>query len=200
MDSQQDDLDELVVAAQAGQTAAFGELWRRLSPRVAGYLRARGVADADDVTSEVFLAVFTRFPRFHGDGAALRSFVFTVAHHRAVDAVRRNRRHQPEVPYEEEAHDDRTVGSAEDEALQTLAADRARALLALLPPAQQEVLALRILGELTVTEVSELTGRSTGAVKQLQRRGLTALQRHVSITEARVPVPRSAPRSMAQTS
>jgi len=51
-------LDALVLDARAGSGAAFTDLWRRLSPVVAGYVRGRGVRDAEDVTSDVFLAAF----------------------------------------------------------------------------------------------------------------------------------------------
>lgn len=58
------------------------------SPAFAGYLRCRGPGEADDVTSEVFVAVFRQLPAFRGDTSAFRSWVFTIAHHRAVDATR----------------------------------------------------------------------------------------------------------------
>ena len=68
-----DDVDLLVGAARAGGAWAFGRLWERFSPVVHGYLRARGVRDPEDVTSEVFLAAFRRVGDFEGDGRAFRA-------------------------------------------------------------------------------------------------------------------------------
>ena len=89
-----DDLDALVDAARAGGGWAFGRLWEQLAPSVAAYLRRRGVQDADDVTSEVFLAAFLGIARFRGDGPAFRAWLFTIAHHKGVDAVRRPARRE----------------------------------------------------------------------------------------------------------
>ena len=53
-------LDDVLPAAQAGQPWALRVLYDELAPRVHGYLRSRGAAEAEDLTSEVFLAVFPR--------------------------------------------------------------------------------------------------------------------------------------------
>ena len=53
---------------------------------------------------------------------------------------------------------------------------RVRQVLAGLPDDQREVLLMRIVGDLTVDQVATVMGRSAGAVKQLQRRGLLELR------------------------
>jgi RNA polymerase sigma-70 factor (ECF subfamily) len=60
-----------------------------------------------------------------------------------------------------------------------------RALCAELPPAQRDVLLLRLVGRLTVDEVARVVGRSRGAVKALQRRGLAAVAQSVEQEGAR---------------
>ena len=52
-------------------------------------------------------------------------------------------------------------------------------LLRELPADQRDVLALRVIADLSVDAVAEIIGRSPGAVKQLQRRGLLGLRRLV---------------------
>lgn len=169
-------LDDVLPAAQAGQAWALRIVHEALAPKVAAYLRARGAAEPDDLTSEVFLTVFAKLPTVSGGAAGLRTFTFSVAHARLVDDLRRRSRREPVVPYDP-ASDDRAAGSAEDDALSALGTERVRRLLATLVPDQRDVLVLRILGELTVEQVAEALGKSTGAVKQLQRRGLLALRR-----------------------
>jgi len=183
-----DDLDGLVDAARAGGDWAFARLWQELSPAVAGYLRARGVAEADDVTSEVFLAAFQGITTFDGNGARFRSWLFTIAHHRGVDSLRRQTRLVREVEYAED-DDQRTVSSAEDTAMINVRAAETRALLSRLTPEQREVVVLRFVADLSLEEVAEITGRRLGAVKQLQRRGIAGLRRHLDGLISPMPVP-----------
>jgi RNA polymerase sigma factor (sigma-70 family) len=88
MEGKMKDLDSWVQAARVGGEWAFSLLWEDLSGPVAGYLRARGVHDVEDVTSEVFLAAFKGIRGFQGNGDSFRSWLFTIAHHRSVDAIR----------------------------------------------------------------------------------------------------------------
>jgi RNA polymerase sigma factor (sigma-70 family) len=171
--------DEVLAAAQTGEAWAFRVLWESLSPAVAGYLRAKGATDPDDLTSEVFLAAFTQLASFSGDDAALRGYVFTIARRRLVDDLRRRSRRGPQVEWTEET-DQRRTGSAEDVALDSLGSTRTRELLDSLAPDQRDVLVLRIFGDLTVEQVAEALGKRPGAVKALQRRGLEALRKKVS--------------------
>ena len=169
---------DLVVGARAGQPWALTEIWARHAAAVAGYLRGRGVIEPDDVTSDVFLAVFERIGSFHGDDEDLRAFVFTVAHHRAVDHLRRRARRGVAAPYEAEA-DPRTTASAETEALARLGDARVHELLATLSPDQRDVILLRVLGDLTLEQTAQVVGKRVGAVKALQHRALAALRRVV---------------------
>jgi RNA polymerase sigma-70 factor (ECF subfamily) len=187
--------DALVASARAGGTWAFGQLWLLLAPVVAAYLRARGVSEPDDVTSEVFLAAFARIGDFSGGGAQFRRYVFTLAHHKSVDDVRRRfgpaARRSVEIS---EAVDPRRDLSAEDQALAGVDPELT-ALLAALPEAQRDVLLLRVVAGLDVAEVAELLGRSEGAVKQLQHRALTTLRQRLpaqtgrALTVTGSPVP-----------
>jgi RNA polymerase sigma factor (sigma-70 family) len=168
-----DDIDLLVDVARAGGGWAFERLWTSLSPQVAGYLRSRGVPEPDDVTSEVFLAAFRSMDRFTGDGRAFRTWLFTIAHHKGVDAFRSAPRDRPT----KDVDDGRTWPSAEDVALDALAAEDVVALLARLSDDQRAVLLLRVVGELTLAEVALALNKPVGAVKSLQHRGLARLRK-----------------------
>ncbi len=171
-------LEDVLPAAQAGQAWALRTVYDQLAPRVLAYLRTRGASEPEDLTSEVFLTVFPRLPTITGGAAGLRTFTFSVAHARLVDDLRKRGRREPTVPYEP-TEDPRTTPSSEDTALLGLQTDRVRRLLAVLGPDQRDVLVLRVLGDLTVEQVAEALGKSEGAVKQLQRRGLIALRREL---------------------
>lgn len=170
--------EEILAAAQAGDPAAFRAVYQELSPVVFGYLTAKGTADPEAVTSDVFLAVLPRLRELVGGVAGLRTFVMSVAHARMVDEARRRRRQPPRHEYDA-AGDPRVTPSAEQEAMDAIGASGIARMLQELPTDQRDVLALRIVADLSVEAVARIIGRSPGAVKQLQRRGLLALRRIV---------------------
>lgn len=167
--------DEVVAAAQTGDTDAFTVIYRNLSGSVCGYLRAKGVLDPEAVTSDVFLGVLPRLRNVTGGAAGLRKLVFSIAHARMVDEHRERARRPLHTDYEP-AEDDRVVDSAEDDAHVGLGTARVVEILSLLPPDQRDVLSLRVVADLTIDQVAEIMGRSSGAVKQLQRRGLVTIR------------------------
>jgi RNA polymerase sigma-70 factor (ECF subfamily) len=171
--------DELVTAAQSGDPAALTAVYRGLAPAVLGYLRSKGIADAEAATSDVFLAVFGQLRGLHGGAAGLRKLVFSIAHARMVDEHRARKRRPATISWAAET-DPRQAPSAEHEAEQNASTARVMALLDRLPPDQREVLVLRIVADLTVDQVAEIMGRSSGAIKQLQRRGMLTVRAIVS--------------------
>ena len=176
-------LDDVLPAAQAGEAWALRRVYEALAPAVHGYLRARGAEDPEDLTSEVFVTVLPRLGAVTGGAAGLRTFTFSVAHARLVDDLRRRSRRQPTKEYDVTT-DPRVTPSAEEEALVGLQGERILALLHTLRPDQRDVLTMRILGDLTVEQVATALGRSEGAVKQLQRRGLLALRAQLESSDA----------------
>lgn len=166
---------DIVRGAVAGEPEAFRQVYEALAPRVLGYLRSRGVEDAEGMVSEVFLAVHPRLPGLSGGSAGLRTLVFSVAHARVVDDARRRARRPVSFSYDPE-YDDRVTGSAEQIAVDSLEAERAVALMQMLNEDQRAVVTLRIIGDLSLEQTAEVTGKTVASVKQLQRRGLARLR------------------------
>ena len=171
--------DEVLAAAQIGDATAFRTIYDELAPVVMGYLIAKGVADPEAVASDVFLAVLPRLHDLTGGVPGLRTFVMSVAHARMVDETRRRRRQPPSYEYDP-AGDPRVTVSAEHEAIESIATAGIVELLRELPADQREVLALRVIADLSIDDVADIIRRSPGAVKQLQRRGLIGLRRVVA--------------------
>lgn len=174
-----DAFEAVLLAAQSGAQWACTNLWVDHAPAVVAFLRARGSHEPEDLTSEVFLAVFDGLDRFRGDAAAFRTFVFTIAYRRLVDELRRRAKRGHHVEWDDEL-DQRRSPSAEQAAIQQLADASTRALLDGLPPDQRDVMVLRIIGDLTVDQVAEVLGKRQGAVKALQRRALESLRKKFS--------------------
>jgi RNA polymerase sigma-70 factor (ECF subfamily) len=169
-----DDLQSVIDAARRGDPAAWERLYRSLAGPVAGYLRMQGAAEPDDITSEVFIAVFRNIRDFSGTAAQFRGWVFVIAHRRLLDE-RRRRARRDEEPIDVTAA--RSAGDAEEDALRVLGTERVEALCARLAPDQRDVLLLRVVADLSVDQVAGVLGKSPGAIKALQRRAIGALGR-----------------------
>jgi RNA polymerase sigma-70 factor (ECF subfamily) len=174
---------ETVAAAGRGDERAFSSLWRWLHPSLARYLQVVAPWEWEDLASEVWYSVARDLRSFTGDERAFRAWAFTIARHRVIDAARRRSRRVDTLPIID-------VDRASDGDASTLATHQAElaealAVLRSLPPAQADVLALRVIGGLTVTETAEALGKSEGAVRVLAHRGLRQLaERSVAGAEA----------------
>jgi RNA polymerase sigma-70 factor (ECF subfamily) len=87
--------EDLLARFRAGQTEAFGMLLRRYERELYGYLR-RYLGDgnlADDVFQNTFLQLYTKINQYE-PGRPVRPWLYTIATHQAIDALRRNGRHQ----------------------------------------------------------------------------------------------------------
>lgn len=173
--------DDVLQEAIAGSEWAWIALYRRLHPSVAGYLRARGAAEPEDLTGEVFLQVIRSLPRFSGDAAGFRSWVFVIAHNKLND----DRRHRLRFPTDPvPSFDESQPGpvNVEMEALGNVGAVHLRRAISKLTPDQADVLLLRIFGGLSLKEVAAALHKRLTAVKALQHRGLAALRKELAPT------------------
>ncbi|MGH8915146.1 MAG: RNA polymerase sigma factor [Acidimicrobiia bacterium] len=169
-----DDFDRLLRLARFGNTWAWSQLYAELARPVLGYLRVHGAAEPEDLLSEVFLHIVRGLDTFEGDSRQFRSWVFTIAHRRLIDERRARGKRPVELRENVEPSD-----AAEDPAtkvIDRLTDEGIIGLLESLSPEQREVLLLRLLAGLTIDEIATAVGKTPGAVKALQRRGLLALQ------------------------
>jgi RNA polymerase sigma-70 factor, ECF subfamily len=171
---------DILDAARAGAPWAFERLYADLAPVVAGYLRVQRALEPEDLTSEVFLGVFRGLGTFDGTEQQFRSWVFTIAHRRLQDERRRLARQPLMADAETETTTALQAGDVEREALEALGQQWVIGLCGRLSADQRTVLLLRVVADLTVEEVARITGKSVGAVKALQRRGLDALRKKLA--------------------
>lgn len=167
-------------AARTGDAVAWSRLYHELAPLVIGYLRAQHLAEAEDVAGDVMLEVVRDLHRFSGDAANLRSWVLSIAHHRLIDARRREARRPPDAQPPEGLPEPWARDDPEGEALARVGFGRLEPALADLTEDQRTVLLLRVIGDLSIAEVARITGRRTGAVKQMQRRATESLRRNLA--------------------
>mgnify|MGYP001821161582 CR=1 FL=1 len=173
--------DSVLAGAREGAEWAWTRLYRDVAGPVLGYLQVRGAVDPEGLLGETFLRVARSLRTFEGDERQFRSWVFVIAH-RLLQDERRARRRRPEDPdpaagADRSAADDVAAAVMERAGIETVVR-----LLDTLTPEQRDVLALRIIGGLTVSETAEAIGKRPGAVKALQRRGLAAIRREIERT------------------
>jgi RNA polymerase sigma factor (sigma-70 family) len=172
-------MDAVLSAARSGGEWAWELIYGDVAPSVLGYLRAKGVADSDDVLGEVFLQAVRNLGSFDGDYRGFRAWLLTIAHRRMVDDYRRRAtRPRPAPNAELEAR--APIGDLEDESLHRIQARSAVAAIRTLRPAQRDVLLLRLVADLSVQATASVLGKRPEAIKALQRRGLATLHEEFS--------------------
>ncbi len=159
--------------ARSGDEDAWRSIYRDLSGPVTGYLAGLGVSDAEDLAGEVFLQVARDIYKFEGDESSFRSWVFVIAHRRAID-WRRALRRRPATS--DQPLPELAGGDVEAEAMERVGTDRLVGLLDRLSEDQRDVIALRVIGDLSLEETATVVRKSVGAVKALQHRALRAMR------------------------
>jgi len=172
--------ENVLRAARRGDEAAWTQIYLELIPVLTGYLRGQGCTASDDVASETLFQVVRDLHRFDGDEAAFRSWVFTIAHHRMVDASRHRAARPADVVEPEQLERIGRAVSIEDEAIAQLGSSELEHLLRATTQEQRDVLLLRYVADLTLREAAEVLGKEYNAVKALHRRALSALRAHVA--------------------
>ena len=170
------DIDSLLGRVARGDSAAFESLYDELSSAVFGLARrvVRDPARAEDVTQEVFLEVWRKAARFDSDRGKARTWVMTIAHRRAVDAVRRSesqRRQDHHGAPDEVEHDQ--LGDA---LIQTEEHGAVRGCLETLTELQLELVRLAYFNGYTYNEVAVLLDKPLPTVKTRMRDGLIRLR------------------------
>ena len=172
-----------IEAAKNGVESAWAEIYAELAGPVVGYLRSRGARDPEDLSSEVFYQVARDIHRFDGDESKFRSWVFVIAHRRLIDQRRALGRRPDRV--DEPVEDlDAPTGDVEDEVMEHVGTQQVWEVFRTLTVDQQQVLALRIVADLTLEETATAMGKRVGAIKALQHRALASVR--TMIEEGRV--------------
>lgn len=174
------DLDdnELIKLAKNGQADAYGELYERHVSAVYRFLYARldNRMDAEDFTEEVFLRAWNSLSSYNERGIPFVAYLLIVARNVLIDHYRRNGRSPQHVPIEDIQLSDPEPEPGEVMTIK-IKHDELRQVLEQLREDYQEVLILRFLNDLSPHETAQVMNRSTGAVRVLQHRAISALRK-----------------------
>jgi len=180
--------EDLLIRFRRGQREAFGQLVRRYERELYGYLR-RYLGDsnlADDVFQNTFLQLYTKIGQYEA-GRPVRPWLYTIATHQAIDALRRNSRHQAlSLDQQREELRDGDVhnllsllesrqGSPVDHAHGEERRQLVRASVERLPDFLRQVVVLAYYQGLKYREIADIVGIPVGTVKSRLHAALVKL-------------------------
>jgi RNA polymerase sigma-70 factor (ECF subfamily) len=166
----------LVELARTGDADAFGMLYDHYQSSVYRFLfyRTRSSQVAEDLTSETFFRALRSMSNFRWQGKDFGAWLMTIARNLATDHFKAGRTRLEQTTEDMGAHDDATEGP-EAAVLAGLTNEILLTALKSLPDEQRDCLIMRFLQGLSIAETAAVLGRSDGAIKQLQLRGVRNL-------------------------
>jgi len=172
--------DPAMFQRESYENRDFSELYDEYFDRINRYLRSRvhNMWDADDLTTVVFMKALEKFHQYDRRNL-FASWIFRIAHNTFIDYLRKVKEY-PMEPGEwmngsHEDHDDTwqpEKNLLNDEQIQFL-----HKKLEQLTQDQRDVLSLRYFGDLKISQVAEVLGKTESSVKMISHRGLRQLQK-----------------------
>ena len=154
--------------------AAFAALFRHFAPKVKAFLMKGGTdqALAEECTQEVMATLWQKAHLFDPARASVATWIYTIARNKRIDAIRRQRRPEPEdLPWGPEEEPDQA-----DVVILQQESDRLAKAIAELPEKQRQLIERAYFGELSHSEIAEETGLPLGTIKSRIRLALDRLR------------------------
>lgn len=154
--------------------AHFAQLFHHFAPRVKAFLMKSG-ADAtlaEECAQEVMATVWQKAHLFDPTRASAATWIFTIARNRKIDALRKQKRPEPEdLPWGPDHEPDQADALALQQETEQLGA-----AIAALPDKQKELIEKAYFGDLSHSEIAEITGLPLGTIKSRIRLALDRLR------------------------
>ena len=153
---------------------AFAELFAHFAPRVKAFLMKSGASPsmAEECTQEVMATLWHKAHLFDPSRASVATWIFTIARNKKIDALRKQRRPEPEnLEWGPEAEPE----AADILVLQQESQQLTQAMTAL-PSQQRELIEKAYFGDLSHSEIAAETGLPLGTIKSRLRLALSKLR------------------------
>jgi RNA polymerase sigma-70 factor (ECF subfamily) len=158
--------------------AAFAQLFRHFAPRVKGFLMksGAGAALAEECAQDVMATLWQKAHLFDPARASVATWVFTIARNKRIDALRKDRRAEPEeLDWGPEPEPDQAEAMEAQEETERLG----RAMAAL-PEKQRALIERAFYGDLSHSEIAAETGLPLGTIKSRIRLALDKLRQQMT--------------------
>jgi len=134
-------------------------------------------AAAEDVVQEAFLALWRQTESYQPGRSALRTWLLSIVHHRAVDRLRHvSAREVPDAVLEGMPERADESVNVEEQVRLSLEGGRVRAALGALPPEQNQAIQLAYFGGLSQSEIAQRLEVPLGTIKSRLRLGLQKMK------------------------
>lgn len=170
----EEDLKRLVMRARSGDRRAYGKIFKSCHEEIFDYVARRvgNPADAEDLTMQVFAKGLKAVSGYEDRGYSVRAWLYRIAHNAVVDHFRRQRQSVeldglPELA----AETDVEAMVSEKSELAGLYGE-----IVGLPKAQAEVIVLRFIEDLSVSETAMVLAKKEVTVRALQFKGIKNLR------------------------
>jgi RNA polymerase sigma-70 factor (ECF subfamily) len=174
-----DDADRSVLTRVAdGELDALDELYDRYKTMAysIAYRITNDATLAEDVVQDAFLGAWRNAARYVEGRGSVKTWLLSIVHHRAIDAVRR-RRPTTDLPEREDVPPPQLrVPDVWGQVAANLDAETVRAAMAVLSDVQREAIEMAYYGGLTQQEIADRTATPLGTVKSRMRLGLLAMR------------------------
>lgn len=167
-------VEQLVVRAKRGDKEAISALYQAHAQAIYRYIfyRVPTMADAEDLTAEVFLKMVEGLPSYQVTGVPFEAWLYRIAAARITDFYRRTRR-RPQSELTENLTD--TGPPPEEELQRSQEMEALRQVLKQFNEDEQTILLLRFVERKSHKEVADILGKTVSAVKSTQHRALVQL-------------------------
>jgi RNA polymerase sigma-70 factor (ECF subfamily) len=171
------DEDQMLVSAARHNTEATGRLFDKYYSEILGYIYhcTLNSTVAEDLTSNVFLAVFRHLGRYKWRQIPFRAWIYRIATNEVRMHWRRKKRIK--IVHLQSDEDEHSAGQSASDSMET--AEEYRLLHKALLELQikyRTVIILRYFEDKAIAEICEITGKKEGTVKAQLHRGLAKLQ------------------------
>lgn len=153
---------------------SFSKLFSHFAPRAKAFLMKSGTspAQAEDVMQDAMAQVWRKAELFDPKMATASTWIFTILRNKRIDAIRKERRPEPEElnwgPDHVDSPEEMTAATQEQELL--------RKAVARLPENQRDIIEKAYFGDLSHSEIADFTGLPLGTIKSRIRLGLERLR------------------------
>jgi RNA polymerase sigma-70 factor, ECF subfamily len=167
--------ERLLIEAAQNDPSRFAELYEQNFHRVYAYVarRVRNRAETQDLTAHVFHQALANLGKFKWKGSPFAAWLYRIASNAIADQAKRKGRESSEQPNAAETSTATDLEEVERRARVFSAVEK-------LPDDQRRVIVMRFADEMSIREIAGQLGRSEGAVKQLQFRGLENLRNRLN--------------------
>jgi RNA polymerase sigma-70 factor, ECF subfamily len=170
--------EDRIARLAVSDRSAFSALYEAHVDRVYRYLLARtsNPAEAEELTSRVFLNALSRLDQYRGRGSGFGGWLMTIAHNLLVNWYRDRGRRPPTTELDEALQVPSSVPGPESSLERNERIERVRQAVSSLAQDRQQLIALKYVDGLSNPEIGRIMGRTEGAVKALHHRTLRELQ------------------------